>query len=104
MCNRTLAWRATPDDRTCEHQVNELCRHLPLCLNKGRIQDETDPQLGMDDLQETYRRFLQYQFGVVSRQFGHTNARESYEQTLNQLAPELQDAARRYGFHQVTKN
>jgi DNA-binding PadR family transcriptional regulator len=104
MCAKTIPWRATPEDRTCEEQVNDLSRHLSIRLDGGRVQDETDPKLAIDELQDAYRCFLQNQFTVVSRSFGHTNARTSYRQALSQLAPELQDAAKRYGFHEVVTN
>ena len=77
---------------------------LPLRLDHGRIQDETDPQLGVDELKESYSFFLQQQFKVVSQRFGQTNARHSFERTLQQLAPELQDVAKRYGFDRVAVN
>jgi len=101
MCGSTLAWRSSPDDRSCEEEVSTLCKDMNICLEQGTIRDETDPQLETDELQETYQRFLQEQFKVVSRRFGQANARQSYEQTLYQLAPELQDVANRYGFDRI---
>jgi DNA-binding PadR family transcriptional regulator len=101
MCNSTVAWRATPDDLTCEQEVNELCAYLPLCLNHGRIEDQTDPQLETDELVDMYRPFLQKQLEVVSRRFGQENARQALRRTLRQLAPELQDTAKRYGFDRL---
>ena len=101
MCNSTLAWRATPNDLTCEQEVNELCAHLPLCLDLGRIEDQTDPQLETDELVDMYRLFLQKQLELVSRRFGRENARQSLRRTLRQLAPELQDTAKRYGFDRL---
>jgi DNA-binding PadR family transcriptional regulator len=101
MCSSTVAWRTTPDDRSCEEEVNELTSALPLCLNRGRIEDQADPRLKIDDLVEMYRGFLLTQLDVVSRRFGRENARQSFERTLRQLAPELQDVARRYGFDKL---
>jgi DNA-binding PadR family transcriptional regulator len=101
MCSSTIAWRNTPDDRTCEQEVNRLAAHLPLCLNQGRIEDQADPQLKMDHLQEMYREFLVAQLDVVSHRFGKENARHSFERTLRQLAPELQDVAKRSGFDRL---
>jgi DNA-binding PadR family transcriptional regulator len=101
MCNRTIPWRPTPDDRSCEEEVNELVRHLPLRLNKGRIEDKADPRSGIDELQEMYRFFLRQQFNVISHRFGRANARGAYEQTLRQIAPELQGVAKRYGFDRI---
>jgi DNA-binding PadR family transcriptional regulator len=104
VCNSTLAWRSSPDDRSCEETVNAQVQHLPVCLNKGRIEDRADPQLGIEELREVYHRFLEEQFRVVSQYFGHANACQSYKQTLGQLAPELQGVAKRYGFDRIAKN
>jgi DNA-binding PadR family transcriptional regulator len=101
MCSSTIAWRTGPDDRTCEEEVNELTTELPLCLNRGRIEDQADPHLKTDALVEMYRGFLLAQLDVVSRRFGRENARQSFERTLRQLAPELQDVAKRYGFDRL---
>jgi len=101
MCSSTIAWRSSPDDRTCEQEVNQLTGHLPLCINRGRIEDQADPQLKTDGLVEMYRDFLLAQLDVVSRRFGHENARQSFERTLRQLAPELQTVAKRYGFDKL---
>jgi hypothetical protein len=101
MCSSTIAWRSSADDRTCEDEVNQLNTHLPLRLNNGRIEDEADPQLKTDGLVEIYRTFLLSQLDVVSRRFGKENARQSFERTLRQLAPELQDVAKRHGFDKL---
>jgi hypothetical protein len=70
-------------------------------LNRGRIEDQAHPQLRTEDLVEMYRKFLVVQLNVVSQRFGQENARQSFERTLRQLAPELQDVARRYGFDRL---
>jgi DNA-binding PadR family transcriptional regulator len=101
MCSSTLTWRTSPDDRTCEEEVNQRTEHLPLCLNRGRIEDQAQPQLRTDELVEMYRRFLLTQLDVVSRRFGRENTRQSFERMLRQLAPELQDVAKRYGFDKL---
>jgi len=101
MCSSTIAWRGSPDDRSCEREVNQLTEDLPLCLNRGRIEDQADPRLKTDGLVEMYRVFLLAQLDVVSRRFGRENARQSFERTLHQLAPELQDVARRYEFDKL---
>jgi DNA-binding PadR family transcriptional regulator len=101
MCRSTIAWRSSPDDRSCEEEVNDLTGHLPLCLNRGQIEDQADPQLTTDGLVEMYRVFLTVQLGVVSRRFGRDKARQSFERTLQQLAPELQEVARRYDLDKV---
>jgi hypothetical protein len=96
MCSSTVAWRTSPEDRTCEEEVNQLTGELPLCLNRGRIEDQADPQLSVDDLVEIYCAFLLAQLDVISRRFGRDNARQSFDRTLRQLAPELQEVAKRY--------
>jgi hypothetical protein len=101
MCASTIAWRSSPDDRACEDEVNALTKDLPLCLNRGRIEDQAEPQLKVDDLVELYRSFLLAQLDVVSQRFGRDNARQSFQRTLRQLAPELQEAARRYNFDKL---
>jgi len=101
MCSSTVAWRNSPEDRTCEEEVNAQTGHLPLCLNRGRIEDQADPQLRTDGLVEMYREFLRAQLNVVSQRFGRDNARQSFERTLRQLAPELQEVAKRYEFDKL---
>ncbi len=101
MCSSTIAWRTSSDDRSCEEEVNELTGHLPLCINRGRIEDQASAQLTTESLVELYEAFLRTQLDVVSRRFGHRNARQSFERTLGQLAPELQEVARRYGFDRL---
>lgn len=101
MCGSTVAWRTSPEDRTCEEEVNAATGHLPICLNGGRIEDQARPQLRTDELVEMYRSFLMTQLDVVSRRFGLANARQSFERTLQQLAPELQEVARRYGLDRL---
>ena len=39
-------------------------------------------------MKELYTRFLREQYAVVSRRFGRTNAQQSFEQALRQLARE----------------
>jgi DNA-binding PadR family transcriptional regulator len=104
ICSSTLAWRSTPDDRTCEDEVNRRTTQLPIHLDHGHIEDQTDLQMDTDELRAMYRLFLQEQFGVVSRRFGQANARQSFERTLQRLAPELQDVARRHGLDRITRN
>jgi hypothetical protein len=104
MCQRTLAWRPSPDDRTCEEEVNERTSHLPIRLNHGRVEDEANPQLETDDLQEIYVDFLQQQYRVICRRFGQGNARDALEKTLRQLPPELQGVARRYEFDRIANH
>ncbi len=104
MCGSIVGWRPSPDDRACEEEVNERCKHLPIRLEEERIVDRADPQLGIDELKEMYRFFLREQFQVVSRHFGRANADQAFERTLRHLAPELQDVAKRHGFDRVLMN
>ena len=97
MCSSTVAWRLSPDDRSCEEEVNRVTPHLPLCLSRGRIQDRADPQLDKAGLVRMYRSFLLAQLDVVGQRFGEESARRSFKRTLRQLAPELQSVAKRYG-------
>jgi hypothetical protein len=98
MCESTVEQYPGPDGRSCEEEVNERCKQLPIRLNQGRIEDGADPQLGTDELKEMYRHFLRTQFKVFSRQVGYSSANQSFQQVLRQLVPELQDIAKRYGF------
>lgn len=98
MCDSTIAWRASPEDRACEDEVNERCLDLPIRIVEGHIQDRADPQLALEELTETYRTFLRQQYRVISRRFGHSNARQAFERVLRRLSPELQEVANRHGF------
>jgi hypothetical protein len=93
MCSSTIAWRTSPDERSCEEEVNRLAAHLPIRLNRGRIEDRWDPQIKAEELAKVYREFLLAQLDVISRRFGRENARQSFERTHRQLAPELQEVA-----------
>ncbi len=101
ICSSTVTWRPSPDDRRCEEEVNRRIAHLPLQLDHGRIRDRADPQLDTESLTDIYQQFLQAQFAVVSHYFGLSRARQAFERALRQLAPELQDVARRYGFDRI---
>lgn len=101
VCSSTVAWRSSPSDRICEEEVNQLCRHLHLGLDEGRIKDHAEPHLKTEELGEIHGAFLLAQLEVVSRRFGRENGRRSFARTLSQLAPELQDVAKRYGFDKL---
>jgi DNA-binding PadR family transcriptional regulator len=101
MCSSTVAWRTSPNDRSCEEAVNAATDNLPLCLNAGRIEDRSAPQLRTEELVEMYRSFFVKQLNVVSQRFGRANARESFQRTLRRLAPDLQEVATRYGFDRL---
>ncbi|MGD8397384.1 MAG: DUF4388 domain-containing protein [Anaerolineae bacterium] len=103
MCRSTQAWRQSPDDRSCEEEVNDRVVDVPIHLDKGRVMDQVDPQLDTDELRILYHGFLQTQYQVISRRFGQTNARQAFEQAFRNLSPELQGIAKRYGFEGVSK-
>jgi DNA-binding PadR family transcriptional regulator len=102
VCYSTIPWRSSPDDRSCEEEVNRRVELLPIRLRNGRVEDQADPQLGTDELKEIYYTFLQRQYRVISQRFGRSNALQSFEQALRQLAPELQSVAKRYGFDRIS--
>lgn len=96
MCQNTYAWRTSPEDFSCEEEVNKGVNGLPIRLNRSRIEDETDPRLDVEKLAELYKQFLGTQLRVVSIRFGASAARSSYQDALRRLAPELYRVARRY--------
>lgn len=98
MCRSTITWRASPDDRECEQEVNARCTDIPIQLVDGRIADQTPPDLRTDALISLYKRFLRAQLEVVGNRFGVKRAQLSFNRTIRQLVPELQDAAREAGF------
>jgi DNA-binding PadR family transcriptional regulator len=104
MCSSTLAWRASPEDRECEKEVNRRTEHLPIRLDHGRVEDQADPQLGTEELKKIYYQFLQSQFTVICQRFGQSNGRQALEQAMRRLPPELRGVARRYGFDQIAKS
>ena len=46
MCSSTMAWRRSPEDRSCEKEVNQLTEHLPLCLNGAGSRTRLIPSSG----------------------------------------------------------
>jgi DNA-binding PadR family transcriptional regulator len=103
MCKSTLAWRSSPDDRSCEEEVNHRSHELPIRLNDGRIEDQADPQLAMEELKEIYGQFLENQYTVIDRRFGQSNARQAFARSVQQLPPELRGVVRRYGFDRIVE-
>jgi DNA-binding PadR family transcriptional regulator len=104
MCRSIVSWRSSPDDRSCEEEVNERTKALPISLVDGKIKDQVDREMDTDELKEAYTKFLSEQFSVVRRRFGRTNAQQSFDQALRQLAPELQTVAKRYGLDRLSRN
>ncbi len=104
MCRSIIPWRSSPDDRSCEEEVNERTKALPISLVDGKTKDQVGREMDTDELKDTYTKFLSEQFSVVSRRFGRTNAQRSFDQALRQLAPELQTVAKRYGLDRLSRN
>lgn len=96
MCKGTKPYRASPDDLSCEIEVNKQCADLPIRLVAGRIEDQTDPGLRTEKLAEVYRNFLQTQRGVVKERFGDEVAERLLQQVLARISPSLRDALERY--------
>lgn len=95
-CRATKPYRASPDDFTCEEEVNRRAADLPIRFNLSRIEDRTEPALPTDDLAEMYRRFLQVQQEVVRERFGETVIRQLLRQVMAQVNPSLMETLRRY--------
>jgi DNA-binding PadR family transcriptional regulator len=93
VCRSTTAWRASPQDFSCELEVNQAAAELPIRINRSRIEDDTDPQLDGKDLAQVYRDFLSIQLSVIRTRFGPSAARSSYDGALQRLAPELSKIA-----------
>ena len=98
LCRSTVAWRSAPDDYACEEEVNRFNKHLPFHINQGRIEDQADPWIKTTDLVRMYKDFLKGQLKVIGQRFGTSRAKLAFRQVLQQLAPELQEMARRYNF------
>ena len=104
MCKSTLAWRSSPEDLACEEEVNRRTRELPIRINRGRVEDQADPQLAAEELKEIYRQFLENQYSVIDRRFGQSNARQAFTRSVQQLPPELRGVVRRYGFDRIVES
>lgn len=101
LCRSTFAWRTSPDDRSCEEDVNARMADAPLRLQHGHVEDETAPGIPTQELADLYRRFVRTQLEVVSQRFGRDNALKSYRQVLSRLSPELREVASRYGLDRL---
>jgi DNA-binding PadR family transcriptional regulator len=96
LCQATKPYRASPEDFTCEEEVNRRAANLPIRFNFSRIEDQTEPALPIDKLAEMYRRFLQIQQEVVQERFGEPLLRQLLRQTMAQVNPSLKETLRRY--------
>ncbi|MGC8838315.1 MAG: DUF4388 domain-containing protein [Anaerolineae bacterium] len=97
LCRSTFAWRTSPDDRSCEEEVNLCMTGTPLRLRDGHLEDETPPATPTEELERLYRDFVRSQLRVISRRFGRENALKSYQQVLDRLSPDLRAVAARHG-------
>jgi hypothetical protein len=96
MCKGTHPFRASPDDFSCEIEVNQKCTDLPVRLIRGRIEDHTDPGLQVERLAEVYRTFLQTQIRVIGERFGSDVAQQLVQQVSSRIIPGLKDVLRKY--------
>jgi DNA-binding PadR family transcriptional regulator len=96
MCRGTIPYRESPDDFTCEKEVNRRCEDLPIRFIAGRIEDQTNPALRPEELAETYRTFLQAQQKVVRERFGEDIAEKLLRQVESQISPSLREALEEY--------
>jgi DNA-binding PadR family transcriptional regulator len=96
MCRATIPYRDSPDDSSCEDEVNHCCQHLSVRFVNSRIEDQTDPTLGTEGLARTYRTFLGAQQDVVKQRFGEAVADTLVEQVTSRISPSLRDALREY--------
>jgi hypothetical protein len=96
VCRSTVAWRSSPEDFSCELEVNQAAKMLPIRIRRSRIEDDTDPLMGREELAQLYRDFLTIQLSVVGSRFGDSAARSSYDEALRRLAPGLRKIAQRH--------
>jgi hypothetical protein len=95
-CRATIPYRDSPDDRSCETEVNKRCEGLPIRFIAGRIEDQTDPDLQTEELAETYRQFLKTQRTVIREQFGEDVVEKLLQRVLSQVNPNLRDVLDKY--------
>ena len=96
LCRSTRPYRASPNDFSCEIEVNRRCGDLPVRFVQSRIEDQTDPSLRTEELVNIYRRFIQTQVAVVRERFGQEVADQLLRQVLAQISPGLREALERY--------
>jgi len=92
MCRATIPYRESPNDFTCEQEVNQQCQDLPVRFVASRIEDQTDPALSTEELAEIYRAFLATQYGVVKERFGDETAAALRERVEERINPSLRGA------------
>jgi DNA-binding PadR family transcriptional regulator len=96
MCRGTRPYRSSPDDLSCEREVNRQCAGLQIYLVMGRIEDHTSPGLRVGELADVYRTFLRTQRAVVRVRFGEEVVEKLMQQVLSQINPGLRDILERY--------
>ena len=97
MCRATIPYRDSPNDFTCEEQVNRRCADLPVRFVASRIEDQTDPALSTEDLATIYRDFLAVQQAVVTKRFGQQVAVKLRQQVKARINPSLRGALAEHG-------
>ncbi len=96
LCQATKPYRKSPDDYSCEEEVNRRAAHLPIRFNRSRIEDYTDPSLRTEELANAYRLFLQIQREVIQERLGKVLMEKLVQQAMHQLNPFLKETLRRY--------
>lgn len=95
-CKGTQPYRAGLDDFACEIEVNQRCADLPIRFITGRIEDQTDPSLGTEELARVYRMFLETQRAVIGERFGGGVADGLLRQVRSQISPGLRSVLDQY--------
>jgi DNA-binding PadR family transcriptional regulator len=95
-CKGTQPYRAGLDDFACEIEVNQRCADLPIRFITGRIEDQTDPSLGTEELARVYRTFLETQRAVIGERFGDGIADGLLRQVRSQISPGLRSVLDQY--------
>jgi DNA-binding PadR family transcriptional regulator len=96
LCRATKPYRASPDDFSCEEEVNRRCADLPIRFYASRIEDRTDPALPTEELAAVYRRFLETQRAAIRERFGEERLAAWRAQVVSQISPGLQKILRQY--------
>ncbi len=96
MCQGTRPYRSSPEDFSCEVEVNHRCGDLPIRFIAGRIEDQTDPSTRTEKLIDIYRRFLETQQLVVQERFGDQVANQLLQQVQAQISPGLRQTLEEY--------
>ncbi|MDF1514546.1 MAG: hypothetical protein P1S60_12120, partial [Anaerolineae bacterium] len=97
MCRGALPYRITIEEaKACEKEVNDRCKHLPVCIQSGFIEDRTDTSLATGELASIYRTFLQTQHKVLTERLGRENANELRQQVMSKISSDLRDIIEKF--------